>query len=159
MKLQLPAVIIVLFFACFGAWFLGLSMGDKWGKDTAAAEFAADVAANADALNALSDRVIYLQEACSFIGRVSWYGDREAGQRTANGERFNPGELSAASLFLRFHSRWQVTRLDTGASVTVRINDRIPGRHGRVLDLSREAARRLGMLERGVVRVRVEPGL
>ncbi|MCC6875213.1 MAG: septal ring lytic transglycosylase RlpA family protein [Sandaracinaceae bacterium] len=90
-------------------------------------------------------------------GRASYYSDRLAGRRTANGERYDPQALTAASRDLPFGTRLRVTRIDTGASVIVRINDRGPFRdHGRILDLSRAAAEALEMTRAGVVRVRAE---
>jgi rare lipoprotein A len=92
----------------------------------------------------------------SFEGIASFYGDELRGHLTANGERFNPGALTAAHRELPFGTRLRVTNLDNGRTVAVRVNDRGPYVRGRILDLSAEAARRLGMLDRGVARVRVE---
>lgn len=90
-------------------------------------------------------------------GRASYYSDSLAGNRTANGERYDPRALTAASRELPFGTRLRVTRVDTGASVIVRVNDRGPfGRRTRVLDLSRAAAERLDMIRAGVVTVRAE---
>ena len=88
-------------------------------------------------------------------GLVSWYG-AESGARTANGERFAPGGLTCAHLRLPFGTRVRVTDPSTGRSVVCRVNDRGPhARLGRVLDLSRGSAARLGILGRGVVRARL----
>ena len=90
-------------------------------------------------------------------GRASYYADSLAGNRTASGERYDPAALTAASPDLPFGTRVRVTRLDTGASVVVRVNDRGPFRdRSRILDLSRAAAERLDMIRAGVVRVRAE---
>ncbi len=90
-------------------------------------------------------------------GRASYYADSLAGNATASGEPYEPSELTAASRDLPFGTRVRVTRVDTGASVVVRINDRGPfGDHGRILDLSRAAAERLDMIRAGVVEVRAE---
>lgn len=90
-------------------------------------------------------------------GRVSYYADSLAGHRTANGERYDPAELTCASRDLPFGTRLRVTREDTGASVVVRVNDRGPfGRRTRILDLSRRAAEELSMIRAGVIEVRVE---
>ncbi len=83
--------------------------------------------------------------------RASWYFE---GSRTANGERFNPDGLTAASRTLPFNTRVRVTY--RGKSVTVRINDRGPFVGGRCIDLSRGSARALGMLGAGVARVTIE---
>lgn len=92
-----------------------------------------------------------------FTGRVSYYSDSLAGNRTASGEIYDPQQLTAASRTLRFGTRLRVTRLDNGHSVEVRVNDRGPfGRRRRILDLSRAAAEQLDMIRAGVVRARVE---
>lgn len=90
-------------------------------------------------------------------GRASYYSDRLAGHRTASGEPYDPAALTAASRDLPLGTHVRVTRIDTGVSVEVRVNDRGPfGDHTRVLDLSRGAAERLDMIRAGVVSVRVE---
>jgi rare lipoprotein A len=86
---------------------------------------------------------------------ASWYGPRFDGRTTASGERFDQDELTAAHPSLPFGSRVLVTNLANGRSVTVRINDRGPRHPGRALDLSRAAARRLGIERRGTARVRI----
>jgi len=81
-------------------------------------------------------------------GWASWYGS-ESGNRTANGERFNGSGMTAAHRSLPFGTKLRVTF--QGKSVVVRINDRGPARRtGRVLDLSKAAAARLGMVRQGV---------
>jgi rare lipoprotein A len=93
----------------------------------------------------------------SFTGRVSFYADSLSGHRTANGERYDPHALTCASRDLPFGSLVRVTRLDTGASVVVRVNDRGPwGRRTRILDLSRAAAEAIDMIRAGVVEVRAD---
>jgi hypothetical protein len=89
-------------------------------------------------------------------GVASWYGPGFAGRTTSNGEVFDPAQLTAAHRTLPFGTRVQVTNLHTGASVEVRINDRGPFKAGRIIDLSRAAAERIGMLSSGVAQVRVE---
>lgn len=89
-------------------------------------------------------------------GWASWYGPRFHGRRTANGERFNKFHLTAAHRTLPFNTRVRVTNLQNGRSLVVRINDRGPYIRGRIIDLSYAAARRLGMHQHGVIRVRVE---
>lgn len=83
-------------------------------------------------------------------GRASWYMH---GSRTANGERFVPAGLTAAHRSMPFGTRLKVTDPAGKRSVTVRINDRGPFIHGRVLDLSRGAAQALGVVGRGVADV------
>lgn len=89
-------------------------------------------------------------------GRASYYGERFRGRRTASGERFDPDRLTAAHRTLPFGTRLRVTNLRNGRSVVVRVTDRGPYHGRRVLDLSKEAARQLGMIRRGVARVRIE---
>lgn len=88
------------------------------------------------------------------VGMATWYGSRFAGRRTASGERFDPEAMTAAHRKLPFGTWIEVRRPDTGRSVRVRVNDRGPwGDLQRVIDLSRAAARRLGMLGEGKIRV------
>src|SRR5262249_46148635 len=85
-------------------------------------------------------------------GLASFYGQ---GSRTASGEKFDRHELTAAHRTLPFGTRVRVTNLATGRSVTVRVNDRGPFVAGRVIDLSRGAAEELGMVGRGVAKVKL----
>lgn len=91
-----------------------------------------------------------------FLGYASWYGS-ESGNRTANGEQFRPGWITAAHTTLPLPTYVEVTALDTGRTILVRVNDRgpfVPGR-GRVIDLSRGAAELLGVRGQGHAAVRV----
>lgn len=88
-------------------------------------------------------------------GEASYYADRFAGRPTANGEPFNPEAMTAAHRTLPFGSKVRVTNTLTDESVVVRINDRGPYAAGRVIDLSKAAAREIGMLRAGVARVRL----
>ncbi len=87
------------------------------------------------------------------FGEASWYGIEERGRLTANGEPMNPGGMTAAHPSLPFGTIVEVTDVATGQSVEVRINDRGPFVDGRIIDLSHEAARRLGILQQGVAPV------
>ena len=78
-------------------------------------------------------------------GAASWYGPGFHGKRTANGERFNTNALTAAHKTLPFGTEVRVTNEHTGKSVVVRINDRGPYAHGRVIDLSKAAAEAVGI--------------
>lgn len=89
------------------------------------------------------------------FGDASWYGIEERGRLTANGESMDPGAMTAAHKTLPFGTVVEVTDRETGNSVRVRINDRGPFRPGRIIDLSHEAARRLGIVARGVAPVSV----
>ena len=89
------------------------------------------------------------------VGEASWYGIEERGRPTASGEPMDPAALTAAHPTLPFGTTVEVTNLESGATVHVRINDRGPFVKSRVIDLSHEAARRLGMLRAGVAQVRL----
>lgn len=89
-------------------------------------------------------------------GTASYYGSRHQGKRTASGERFNQHGLTAAHRSLPFGSRVRVTNLANKRSVVVRVNDRGPHSRGRLIDLSRGAAQKIGMLRSGTARVRVQ---
>ena len=86
---------------------------------------------------------------------ASYYGQEFAGRRTASGERFNPGAMTAAHRTLRFGTQVRVTNSRNGRSVIVRINDRGPFVQGRSIDLSSGAARAIGMGGTANVRIQV----
>ncbi|SDJ13770.1 septal ring lytic transglycosylase RlpA family protein [Billgrantia gudaonensis] len=88
-------------------------------------------------------------------GVASYYSDRFQGRTTASGEPFDQQALTAAHPSLPFGTRVRVTRPDTGNAVEVLINDRGPFVKGRIIDLSKRAARKLGMLHRGTAPVLV----
>ncbi|MFC3786040.1 rare lipoprotein A [Sphingopyxis italica] len=88
------------------------------------------------------------------LGYASWYGS-ESGNRTANGEKFRPGWITAAHTTLPLPTYVEVTALDSGRRIIVRVNDRGPFARGRVIDLSRGAAEQLGMKAQGHAPVRV----
>lgn len=89
-------------------------------------------------------------------GQASWYGPGFYGNRTANGEVFRPGTLTAAHRSLPFGTRVRVTNLYNGRSTVVRINDRGPFHGGRIIDLAHGAATELGVVSSGVAQVRLE---
>jgi rare lipoprotein A len=89
-------------------------------------------------------------------GKASYYSDVLKNRPTASGERYRPDKLTAAHRHLPFGSMVRVTRPKTGQSVVVRINDRGPYAKGRIIDLSRKAAKALGLIRAGVGRVRLE---
>lgn len=88
-------------------------------------------------------------------GIASWYGKRFHGRRTAIGEHYDMNSMSAAHPTLPLPSYVKVTNLKSGTSIIVRVNDRGPFAHDRVIDLSKAAARHLGMIEGGVAAVEV----
>jgi rare lipoprotein A len=89
-------------------------------------------------------------------GLASWYGGKHHGGPTASGERFNKHALTAAHKKLRMHTKVRVTNKRNGRTVVVRINDRGPYVKGRIIDLSERAAQILGMIDAGVVPVKIE---
>ena len=90
-------------------------------------------------------------------GLASWYGGKFHGRKTASGERFDQSALTAAHCTLPFGTTVRVTNQKNGRAVKVRINDRGPfGNARRVIDVSKAAARALGMIGEGVVPVRLE---
>ena len=88
-------------------------------------------------------------------GIASWYGPGFHGRKTANGERFNQNEMTAAHRKYAFGTQLCVRSVSTGKTVVVRINDRGPYIKGRVIDLSKAAAEEIGMMDRGVKPVEI----
>jgi peptidoglycan lytic transglycosylase len=94
----------------------------------------------------------YDGNASAETGRASWYA---LTSQTASGERCDPGALTAAHRSLPFGTKVRVENLNNGRSVVVRINDRGPFVSGRIIDLTKAAAGRLGFIESGVASVRL----
>lgn len=92
----------------------------------------------------------------STTGLASWYGPRFHGKRTASGERYNQNALTAAHKTLPFGTMVRVINLANDREIIVRINDRGPFVRGRIIDLSRKAAKELAMTRSGTARVRIE---
>jgi len=89
------------------------------------------------------------------VGMASWYGPGFHGKITANGDIYDEMGMTAAHPTLQLPSVVEVTNLDNGRAVVVRVNDRGPFLFGRMIDLSKRAARRLGFEKKGTARVRV----
>ncbi|GAB6053603.1 hypothetical protein JCM17960_24230 [Magnetospira thiophila] len=89
-------------------------------------------------------------------GVASWYGPNFHGKNTANGEEFDQWSLTAAHRTLPMPSFVRVTNLENGRSIVVRVNDRGPFAHNRIIDMSRRSAQLLGFENQGTARVRVE---
>ncbi len=89
-----------------------------------------------------------------FVGLASWYGPGFHGRKTASGERYDMHDFTAAHKTLPFGTRLRVTNEKTGKSIIVRVNDRGPYIHGRILDLSFAAAKELGYT--GVAKLKIE---
>ncbi len=90
------------------------------------------------------------------VGQASWYGKELRGNPTASGEKFRPSRRTAAHKTLPLGTVVVVRRTDTGAKVRVVINDRGPYAHGRIIDLSRKAARRIDLLDSGHAEVKIK---
>ena len=89
-------------------------------------------------------------------GEASWYGPGFFGNRTANGEVFRPGTMTAAHRTLPFGTKVKVTNLRNGRETIVRINDRGPFSGQRVIDIAHGAAQHLGLVSSGIAQVRLE---
>ncbi|HEY9617747.1 MAG TPA: septal ring lytic transglycosylase RlpA family protein [Microcoleaceae cyanobacterium] len=118
---------------------------------------------NADPLQEVSGKPSGWRQSISLgpfrlqpTGMASWYGPGFDGNPSASGEIFNQNALTAAHRTLPFGTRVQVTNLDNGQSVIVRINDRGPFHGDRIIDLSTAAARVLGLISSGVAPVRLD---
>lgn len=92
----------------------------------------------------------------STVGTASYYGKGFAGKPTASGEIFNPNAMTAAHKTYSFGTKVRIVNLKNNKTVVVRINDRGPYVEGRIIDLSRGAAEKIGMVNDGVTRVRIE---
>lgn len=90
------------------------------------------------------------------VGEASWYGPGFHGRKTANGERFDKYDLTAAHRTLPMPSMVKVTNLENGKSINLRINDRGPFAKDRIIDVSKKAATQLGFKEKGMAHVRVQ---
>ena len=89
-------------------------------------------------------------------GNASYYSDKLAGNKMANGQKYRPYKKTAAHKTLPFGTKVKVTNTKTGESVKVTITDRGPYSKGRIIDLSRKAARKIDMLDAGVVPVKIK---
>ena len=96
------------------------------------------------------------QDVMVLSGVASWYGPGFHGRTTANGERYNMNELTAAHKSLKFGTKVRVTNGNNGKSVVVRINDRGPYVGSRIIDLSKGAAEAIDMIGPGTAKVTVE---
>ena len=88
-------------------------------------------------------------------GKASFYADKFKGRKTANGETFRQRKRTAAHRTLPFGTKVTVKNLSNGRTVKVRINDRGPFAKGRIIDLSKKAARKLHMVDAGVANVEI----
>ncbi len=88
-------------------------------------------------------------------GYASYYADKYEGRKTSNGEIFRQRKLTAAHKTLPFGTKVKVTNLSNGQTVRVRINDRGPFIEGRIIDLSKAAAKKVDMISAGVIKVKI----
>jgi len=104
-----------------------------------------------------SKRTYSNKETHEIVGYATFYSHRFAGRRTANGETYQPDKFTAAHRTLPFGTRLRVTSLKNNSTVVVRVNDRGPyNDYTRIIDLSRAAARSLGMIRSGVIKVSIK---
>ena len=89
-------------------------------------------------------------------GQGSYYADKFNGRPTASGTPYRPGKLTAAHNTLPFGTKIRVTNTRTGRSVKVVVNDRGPHTKGRIVDVSKRAARKLGLIDAGVIPVQLK---
>ncbi len=92
----------------------------------------------------------------SEIGFASYYSRSFVGKTTASGEIYNPNRFTAAHRTLPFGTKIQVTCLENDRKVVVKVNDRGPFVSGRIIDLSESAAKELGIIEKGIAKVKIE---
>lgn len=104
------------------------------------------------------DREVHTERSYkkSYTGLASYYHKKYDYRKTSTGEIYDPDSLTAAHPFLPFNTIALVTNTKNNKSVTVRINDRMPEHPGRVIDLSPAAAKKLGMMQDGIVEVILE---
>ena len=104
--------------------------------------------------------VLLMATSCSYkitqTGKASYYADKFNGRRTANGEIFRQRKKTAASKTLPFGTIVKVKNLSNGKTVKVRINDRGPFVEGRIIDLSKKAAKKIDMIRAGVQPVQIK---
>jgi len=154
LQLAVAALTAALLSACAQSSVVGDRPASSAAVRQAAPQQTAEVApkpSTRSSRSARNRRVARTQSASD--GLASYYSQ---GERTASGEKFNAGELTAAHPTLPFGTRVRVTNVATGRSVTVRINDRGPFVNGRVIDVSHSAAQSLGMVGQGVARVKLD---
>ncbi len=92
----------------------------------------------------------------SDYGLASYYGDEFQGKKTASGEIYNKWDYTCAHRTLNFGTRLKVTNMENKKTVIVRVNDRGPFAKNRIIDLSYAAAKEIDMLQKGVIKVKIE---
>jgi len=156
-RLLILLFLLNILFSCSSAPRYGSASEKK-----APSKSAAKVSQNKSAKEKSASRLIPVEKNPTlsyqrqWTGEASWYGKDFHGKKTANGEIFNMHQLTAAHRTLPLGSVVQVTNLDNGKSVQVRINDRGPYIHGRLIDLSYGAAKQLDFTQHGTATVRLQ---
>lgn len=92
----------------------------------------------------------------TYLGKASYYAHKFHGRTTANGETYDMHAMTCAHKSLPFNTKVRVTNRNNGRSIVLRVNDRGPFKKGRIVDVSYGAAKKLGMIQRGIVPVKVE---
>ncbi|UYQ92866.1 septal ring lytic transglycosylase RlpA family protein [Chitinophaga horti] len=104
--------------------------------------------------------ILIFASACSRkvteAGKASYYADKFHGRKTASGATFSQSKLTAAHKSLPFGTKVKVVNRDNGRTVKVRINDRGPFVAGRIIDLSKKAAKKIGLIQAGVANVEIK---
>ncbi len=103
-----------------------------------------------------SQKATNVRDGEVIVGKASYYADKFHGRLTANGETFNMHDYTAAHRNLPFGTVLLVTNLENGRKVKVRVNDRGPYVKGRILDLSLQAAKDIGLIKSGVAKVKIK---
>lgn len=133
---------------------VGFTIVSNEENEVVAPEASDDLISETLELNPVNFSMVTLNEMGTM--KSSWYGPGFHGKKTANGEIYDQMALTAAHKSLKFGTLLKVTNPRNGRSVIVRINDRGPYIEGRDLDLSKAAAKELGLMRRGVARMKVE---
>lgn len=133
---------------------VGFTIVSNEENEVVAPEASDDLISETLELNPVNFSMVTLKEMGTM--KSSWYGPGFHGKLTANGEIYDQMSLTAAHKSLKFGTLLKVTNPRNGKSVIVRINDRGPYIEGRDLDLSKAAAKELGLMRRGVARMKVE---
>jgi len=145
----------LIFFSILGQSCAAISeLSQKNGQSIALPQTRNETASNSVSIQKVSIDKSATKHALN--GTASWYGPKFHGKKTASGEIYDQNKLTAAHKTVPLGSKARVTNLDNGNTVEVEINDRGPFVQGRIIDLSRAAARALGFVESGTAPVRVE---
>ena len=152
MRILVSCLVTAFLFSGCTSFEVAVDMAKKFGRSGAEARYKVGDPYEVKGIWYYPERDLSYDET----GIASWYGKEFAGKPTANGEIFDPSVVSAAHKTLPMPSAVRVTNLENGRSMVIRINDRGPFIAGRIIDLSREAARLLGFQKKGVARVRVQ---